>query len=84
MRHTLEVLPAYSPHLNAIEYCFSRWKADIRKEEHTKRSNLRAQIEARRVRITDQYVAKCTDHVYKYYQACIERHPLVDLLPDLE
>jgi transposase len=48
VKHRMEVLPAYSPHLNSIEYCFSMWKADIRKEAHTKTSNLRQQIEDNR------------------------------------
>ena len=81
--HRIEQLPPYSPHINAIEYCFSRWKADIRKEEHTRTSNLRQQIEAQRVRITDEYVARCTDHLYRYYQHCIEKRPLVTPLPDV-
>ena len=81
--HRIEQLPPYTPHINAIEYRFSRWKADIRKEEHTRTSNLRQQIEAQRVRITDGYVARCTDHVYRYYQHCIEKRPLVTPLPDV-
>ena len=83
VKHRLEKRPPYSPHITAIEYCFSRWKADIRKEEHTKMSNLRQQVEVQRVRITDDYVARCTDHVYKYYQHCIEKRPLVTPLPEV-
>lgn len=84
VQHRLDVLPAYSPHLNAIEYCFSSWKADIRKKEHTTTSNLRAQIEAARVRITDEYVSRCTHHVYRYYTCCMQGKPLIAPLPDVE
>ena len=83
IHHTLELLPPYSPHLNSIEYVFSRWKKGMEEElrDHPY-SNLPKLVEDLRVRITPEYVMRCTEHVYRWYAWCMEGRPLEDPLPD--
>lgn len=58
IKHTLKLLPAYSPHLNAIEYCFHIWKAEVKKTDQTASAAppLSTQIEKAAVSITDRVV----------------------------
>ena len=83
IEHTLELLPPYSPHLNSIEYAFSQWKKGIGEElkDHP-HSNLPRLIDELRVKITADYVMRCTEHVYRWYELCKEGRPLEDPLPE--
>jgi len=45
-------------------------------------SNLPKLVEDLRVRITPEYVMRCTEHVYRWYAWCMEGRPLEDPLPD--
>jgi transposase len=75
-------LPPYSPHLNAIEYVFSRWKSRIRKiDQSAVNLSLSQQLEQEKVCITDAYVNNCMNHVTRYLLFCQRREPLEDFDP---
>ena len=76
IRHYLKVLPPYSPHVNAIEYCFHVWKTEIKHTDQTRAPDIAAQIDKAATRITGQLVTRCLDHVFRYYAHCIDRKPL--------
>ena len=78
----LKFLPVYSPHLNPNEYCFHLWKSEIKLiNQITTTQNLQQQIDTAARLITPTYVARCLDHVYKYYAHCIEGKPLEEFRP---
>ncbi len=78
--HTLLGLPSYSPHLNAIEYCFNKWKAPIkqRPDPSMRRpfTTLHEAIDTHAALITPQMVDSCCDHVSKVAIACSLGRPL--------
>ena len=59
VHHDIERLPVYSPHLNPIEYTFSKWKNEMKHiNQLADRRTLQQQIEDTRVVVTDKYVWK--------------------------
>jgi hypothetical protein len=81
IQHEMKRLPPYSPHLNPIEYCFSRWKQHIKRERKTDTETLRTQINTASKLITPEYVSNCLDRVYKYYPLCIRMEDLTQFKP---
>ena len=80
--HEIKKLPAYSPHLNAIEYVFSVWKAAIKRTNQvTATETLEQQVEKASKLVTDRLVTRCLDHVYQYYAHCMMMKPLEDFDP---
>ena len=70
-------IPSYSPHLNPIEYCFKKWKNAIKNiDQITTAFGLQRQIEDAAPLVADRLVARCLDHVYRYYVHCRQRLPL--------
>ena len=79
LHHDIQRLPAYSPHLNPIEYVFSMWKARIKATDQlTASQTLQEQIDTASTFITPHLVSRCLDHVYKYYLHCIQEKALED------
>ncbi|MGH7239586.1 MAG: IS630 family transposase [Candidatus Saccharimonadales bacterium] len=81
IKHHLKVLPPYSPHLNAIEYCFHVWKSEIKSTDQTTAPNMQTQIEHGRHKITADLVNNCLNHVYQYYGHCLKKQPLEAFQP---
>ena len=69
-------LPAYSPQLNAIELCWSKWKANIKRETKTDRPGLVALIDAAAETITQADCLGWNHETTRYYQKCIDKEPL--------
>ena len=82
VHHDIVRLPVYSPHLNPIEYTFSKWKNEMKHiDQLTDRRTLLQQIEDTRVVVTDKYVWKILEHVFQLYSHCIELLPLEEFKP---
>jgi len=82
IKHELVVLPPYSPHLNAIEYCFHLWKSEVKRTNQlTTTKPLSKQIDEAAQLITPDYVNRCMDHVMQVYMHCVEGKPLGEFTP---
>ena len=82
VEHHIKRIPSYSPHLNPIEYCLKMWKDTIKKIDQTTTAfGLQRQIEDAAPLVTDRLVARCLDHVYRYYVHCRQRLPLDKFYP---
>ena len=80
--HHIKCIPLYSPHLNPIECCFKIWKNAIKNIDKTTTAfGLQRQIEDAAPLVTDRLVARCLDHVYRYYVHCRQRLPLDKVNP---
>ena len=85
IHHEIKKMPPYSPHLNAIEYVFSKWKSEVKKHDQTTATlSLTQQVDQASTVITPRLVSRCLDHVYKYYAHCLTRQPLEDFDPRMD
>ena len=85
VEHRIKRVPSYSPQLNPIEYCFKIWKDAIKGVDQTTTTvSLQRQIDDAAPLITDRLVARCLDHVYRYYVHCRLRLPLDKFDPRLD
>ena len=82
IQHEIKFIPRYSPHLNVIEYCFSRWKGQVKAIDQLNTTlTLQQQVERAAALITPEYVNRCMDHVMQVYLHCLEGKPLGEFIP---
>jgi transposase len=76
VRHIITYMPPYSPHLNAIEYCWSQWAWWVNTHEHNSQEALRTLIEycALNTKIVD--CAGWHREVWRYHFMCVQNIPL--------
>ena len=54
IHHEIKKMPPYSPHLNAIEYVFSKWKSEVKEHDQTTATLCHAQLWAPHSFLTPQ------------------------------
>ena len=75
-RQTISYLPPYSPHLNAVEYCFAPWAKYVNKHE---KRNHEALLELIRQAVATTTIEDCDGYareVTRYHILCGQGHPL--------
>jgi len=75
VQHRIQYIPPYSPHLNAIEYCFSNWKKYVNSQDKDQ-DTLRQVIERAINRTTADLCASYHSAVMQYMVHCAAGNPL--------
>ena len=68
--HTQQLLPAWSPALNPIEYTFSKWKLAYRAHHVRSEGSVDPAVEAAASTITTRDCRRWFDHTQKLYAKC--------------
>ena len=69
-KHIQKFLPPYSPQLNPIEFCFSKWKAYIKRNEKSDKTQLIALMEEAAQTITAEDEQGWYREVARYHDDC--------------
>ena len=77
--HEHKFLPPYSPHLNPIENCFSKWKWYVKTNAVNNTTGLLALIDQAAATITAQDAQGWYRSVIRYYVHCAAGNPLVHI-----
>ncbi len=75
--HVQRFLPAYSPQLNPIEECFSKWKMHVKLNEKRNGHQLLNLIAEGAARITAEDADGWYRHSMRYYVQCAAGEPLI-------
>ena|ERR1700730_7539419 len=76
IQHYRQFIPPYSPHLNAIEYCFAQWQMFVNRHPKNSHTELFTLIDQAAAATT---IADCNGwmrEVTRYYILCASGQPL--------
>jgi len=76
LKHIRTFIPKYSPHLNAIEYCFGQWVWFVNRHERNTESQLKELIEKAALATTIQDCQGWHHEVTRYHVLCASGEPL--------
>jgi transposase len=76
LQHKLVYLPPYSPQLNPIELCFSKWKSIEKRQEKQTKAQLITAMNAAAQEITRADCAGWYREVMRFYVHCAAGNPL--------
>jgi len=83
VRHIRQLMPPYSPHLNAIEYMWAKWAIFVNTHEHNTQRSLLTLIDEAAANTTIQDCEGYYREVQRYYVLCAANHPLRYAAPHL-
>jgi transposase len=76
LQHRLVFLPVYSPQLNPIKLCFSKWKSIVKQADKHTRDQLITSMNVAAIQITQKDCAGWYREVMRFYVHCAAGKPL--------